>query len=146
MKLVKIALLAGLMTLSVTALALASGNKPETVPPTNTPVGEPQYEPQGPPNGLPEQAKAYGRRCQGESKKHEKGVKGTPFSNCVHNLKQAHNNPDMAPGRVCKGESKKHEAHGEKGTAFSRCVHNVVQQRREERRQEHEEEHQESNS
>ena len=32
---------------------------------------------------LPEKAKAYGVHCKGESKKHVKGVKGTPFSQCV---------------------------------------------------------------
>jgi hypothetical protein len=136
MKLVKIALVTGVLTLSVTALALAAG-KPETVPPTNTHANNgPEYTPapQGPKNGLPEQANAYGRRCQGESKKHEAhGEKGTAFSRCVANLKQAASNPNMPPGRVCKGEDKKHVAHGEKGTSFSRCVHRVIQQRREER-------------
>ena len=29
------------------------------------------------------QAKAYGKLCQGLSKEHEKGQKGTPFSRCV---------------------------------------------------------------
>jgi hypothetical protein len=86
----------------------------------------------------PEHAKAYGKRCQGKSKKHVKGEKGTEFSRCVKALKKAANNPHMPPGQVCKGESKEHEK-GEKGTPFSRCVKAVAQQRREERRKEREE-------
>ena len=31
----------------------------------------------------PSQAKAYGKLCQDQSKKHVKGQKGTPFSQCV---------------------------------------------------------------
>lgn len=39
--------------------------------------------PPGPGAGLPAKAKAYGRYCRGQSKKHVKGEKGTPFSRCV---------------------------------------------------------------
>ena len=31
---------------------------------------------------MPTKAKAYGKFCQGESKKHVAGQKGTPFSQC----------------------------------------------------------------
>lgn len=93
--------------------------------------GEPHG--QGKAKGHNGKAKAYGRHCQGESKKHEKGQKGTDFSRCVRNMAQAANHKAMAPGRVCKGESKKHEK-GEKGTEFSRCVHDVVKLRQEERK------------
>jgi hypothetical protein len=52
----------------------------------------PQYTPAdptpGPKAGLPAQAKAYGRYCQGESKKHVKGEKGTAFSRCVKGAAQ----------------------------------------------------------
>jgi hypothetical protein len=37
----------------------------------------------GPKASLPAKAKAYGRYCQGESKKHVAGQRGTPFSRCV---------------------------------------------------------------
>jgi len=43
----------------------------------------PGQPPQGPGATPPDQAKAYGRLCQGESKKHLAGEKGTPFSRCV---------------------------------------------------------------
>jgi hypothetical protein len=85
----------------------------------------------GPKAGLPAKAKAYGRYCQGKSKKHVKGEKGTEFSRCVTAMaKAANNGPDtngdgegdrVPPAKACKGLSKKH-VKGEKGTEFSRCV------------------------
>jgi hypothetical protein len=139
---VKIALVTGVLALACGNVALAAG-QPEGVPPHGKsaqgkgPVYTPDESTPGPKDGLPAQAKAYGRRCKGESKAHVKGEKGTAFSRCVANLKQAANNEGMAPGRVCKGESKKHEK-GEKGTAFSRCVKDVVALRKEEREKEKE--------
>ena len=83
--------------------------------------------------------KAYGRLCQGESKKHVAGQKGTPFSKCVtdmahmakslqsSNSSQSGNSSQNGsrgqtnPARVCANESKKHVA-GQKGTPFSQCV------------------------
>ncbi len=94
--------------------------------------GPPEYKP-APPPPPPAHAKAYGKRCQGKSKKHVKGQSGTEFSRCVRALRKAANHPHMPPGRVCKNESKEH-VKGQKGTAFSRCVKLVAQQRREERR------------
>jgi hypothetical protein len=57
--------------------------RPEGTPPAGAGAGPPEYVPAGPKEGLPSQAKAYGRRCKGKSKKHVKGEKGTPFSRCV---------------------------------------------------------------
>ena len=37
----------------------------------------------------PDHAQANGKRCQGVSKKHVKGQKGTPFSQCVKANKKA---------------------------------------------------------
>src|SRR5215469_17152302 len=74
--------------------------------------------------------KAYGRLCQGESKKHVAGQKGTPFSDCVTDLahlahstttSQGTGTSQTNPARACANESKKHVA-GEKGTPFSQCV------------------------
>ncbi len=125
---VKIALVTGVLALASGGSALAG--------PTYTPDGPPHGEP-GPKAGLPPQAKAYGRRCKGESKEHVKGEKGTAFSRCVKNMAQAASHDGMAPGRVCKGESKKH-VKGEKGTEFSRCVKKVVELRKQEREKEKE--------
>lgn len=140
MKLVaKIALVAGALALACGGAALAAG-QPEGIPPHGKgkgPVYTPGEPTPGPKDGLPAKAKAYGRHCQGESKKHVKGEKGTAFSRCVTNMAQAANHSGMAPGRVCKGESKEH-VKGEKGTAFSRCVKGVVALRKEEREKEKE--------
>ena len=139
---VKIALVTGALALACGNAALAAG-QPQGVPPHGKsakgkgPIYTPGESTPGPKNGLPGQAKAYGRHCKGESKKHVKGEKGTAFSRCVKNLAQAGKHESMAPGRVCKGESKEH-VKGEKGTAFSRCVKSVVTLRKEEREKEKE--------
>ncbi len=69
------------------------------------------------------QAKAYGKYCQAESKKHVAGEKGTAFSRCVRAMAKA--DPEgteaLKPKQACKGLSKEH-VKGEKGTAYSRCV------------------------
>jgi hypothetical protein len=121
----KIATVAGLLALSASP-AFAQG-KPEGAPPHGKGQGNgPTYAPGKPPTPgpsapLPEKAKAYGRYCQGESKKHVAGQPGTDFSRCVTAMAKAANHPGMSPGQACKGQSKKH-VKGEKGTAFSRCV------------------------
>lgn len=109
------------------ALALAAIPAAANAGPHYTPG--PDYKPAPP----PEHAQALGKRCQGKSKKHVKGEKGTEFSRCVKALKKAANNPNMPPGQVCKNESKEH-VKGERGTAFSRCVRLVAHLRRDERR------------
>jgi hypothetical protein len=154
MRLIKIALTIGVLALVAGPAALAMG-KPEGVPPGsatgNEPTGEggsgtghgteqaPGEQAPGPKAGLPEKAKAYGRYCNGKSKKHENGEKGTEFSRCVTAMAKAATHEHMAPGRACKGESRKHEK-GEKGTPFSRCVKSVAHLRRDEKKQQREEE------
>jgi hypothetical protein len=123
----KIALVSGALALSATP-ALAHG-KPVGTPPHGHAYGHqgsgPDYtpapDPPGPKAGLPEKAKAYGRYCNDQSRKHVKGEKGTPFSQCVTALAKAAHNKDLSPGQACKGMSKEHKK-GEKGTPFSRCV------------------------
>jgi len=127
----KIALATGALALSVTP-ALAAGTH-EGAPPYgkgqgNGPTYTPSHSTPGPKAGLPAQAKAYGRYCQGESKKHVKGEKGTAFSRCVRAMAKAANNERLSPGQACKGMSRKH-VKGEKGTAFSRCVQAAAQLR-----------------
>jgi len=147
----KIAIVTGVLALSA-APALAHG-QPEGVPPNGhgTPANEhanggqgngPNYQPEeptpGPKAGLPEKAKAYGRNCKGESRKHVDGTKGTPFSQCVTAMAKLANNEDMSPHEACNGLSKKH-VKGQPGTPFSQCVKGGAQLRREERRKEREE-------
>jgi hypothetical protein len=65
-------------------------------------------------------AKAYGRFCQGQSKKHVEGEKGTAFSRCVTALAKAATG-NASPKEACAGLSHKHTA-GRHGTPYSRCV------------------------
>lgn len=136
----KVALLTAVLALACGGTVAMAG-KPEGTPPHGKGAAKgkgPTYTPgepaPGPKDGLP--AKAYGRYCKGESKKHVKGEKGTAFSRCVTNMARAATHGAMAPGRVCKGESKEHVKGGEKGTAFSRCVKAVVALRQKEREEE----------
>jgi hypothetical protein len=80
-------------------------------------------------------AKAYGRLCQGMSKKHVAGQKGTLFSKCVTDMAHAAHSAQSGngtqtttgsqstpnPAQFCANMPKKHVA-GQKGTPFSRCV------------------------
>ncbi|HET7048256.1 MAG TPA: hypothetical protein VFI54_08325 [Solirubrobacteraceae bacterium] len=66
-------------------------------------------------------AKAFGKLCSTESKRHVAGQKGTPFSQCIAAMKKAASGKANSPGQACKGMSKKHVA-GMKGTPFSQCV------------------------
>ena len=75
-----------------------------------------------PPNApLPAKAKAYGRYCQDQSKKHVAGQKGTPFSQCVTAMAKLAHGSTNNPRTACKNLSKKHTA-GQHGTPFSQCV------------------------
>ncbi|MBS1879053.1 MAG: hypothetical protein JST31_06035 [Actinobacteria bacterium] len=106
-----------LVALPATALAATAG---------------PNYKPENPGNSAHEhpvkpnapagaKAKAYGRFCQAESKKHVPGMKGTPFSQCVTAAAKMANGTTTSPAKACAAESKEHVA-GMKGTPFSVCV------------------------
>jgi hypothetical protein len=109
------------------ALALAAGDALAHGKPT-TPHGQ-SRRPSSPtttsgstsPSVMPSQAEAYGKLCQGESKTHVKGEKGTAFSRCVVAMAQLAAHKTSNPHEACKTESKKH-VDGEHGTAYSRCV------------------------
>jgi hypothetical protein len=117
------ALAAGLALMASPALAHGpNGHKPDSTPNGDANPGiSHQHGTPGPKAGLPAKAKAYGRYCKGESKKHVKGEKGTPFSRCVTAMAKLTKGQTASPGRACKSESRKH-VKGEKGTPFSRCV------------------------
>src|SRR6266480_1048131 len=57
---------------------------------TQTPAAE---TPPGPSASAETKAKAYGKNCQKESKKHVAGQKGTPYSRCVVAAAQLHKQP-----------------------------------------------------
>ena len=114
-----------------------NGQRPPTsVPPTNqgtqhSPNGTGTNTP-GPNASLPTKARAYGKYCQGESKKHVAGTPGTPFSKCVTDMaREAHG---TNPTTACKNESKKH-LKGQKGTPYTLCVSGATKLQNEQQQQ-----------
>jgi hypothetical protein len=91
-----------------------AGNHPAV---TQAPAAE---TPPGPSASADAKAKAYGKHCQGQSKKHVAGQKGTPFSQCVTAMAKVATSKTN-PTTACKTLSKKHVA-GQKGTPYSKCV------------------------
>jgi hypothetical protein len=125
-------IVAGLAVLALGLLPAAAGAvsyHPEYQPEHPS---HPGYHPE-PPSHPPTAPKghAYGYYCKGFSKKHVKGEKGTPFSQCVHAMKQADNNDDMKAKKACKAFKGQKHVKGQKGTPFSRCIKGVNQLRRE---------------
>jgi hypothetical protein len=97
-----------------------SDHKSDSTPPSNDGTDHKPATP-GPKAGLPAKAKAYGRYCKDQSKKHEEGEKGTPFSQCVTAMAKLASGKSSSPRKACKELSKKHDE-DEQGTPFSRCV------------------------
>ncbi len=126
----KFAVVLGALALA-TAPAMALASQPTNPGQGHGPSYAPGHEKTPGPNAtLPEKANAYGVYCQGQSKKHVKGEKGTPFSQCVTAMAKAATHEKMTPKEACKGMSKKH-VKGEKGTPFSRCVVAAAQLKKE---------------
>jgi hypothetical protein len=67
------------------------------------------------------QPKAYGKLCQGESKQHVKGQKGTPFSQCVTAMAHLAKGTSKSPAKACSTLSKKH-VKGQRRTPYAACV------------------------
>jgi hypothetical protein len=120
-KLSRLAVVVALLGLAATP-AFAAG-PPSDTPPANRGTENKPATP-GPKADLPAKARAYGRRCDDQSKKRSdaaEGTKGTPFSQCVTAMAKLASGESSSPRAACKELSKKHEK-GEKGTPFSRCV------------------------
>jgi hypothetical protein len=99
------------------------GHKSSESPPSNQGTANKPATP-GPKAGLPAKAKAYGRYCQGLSRKRSdaaEGTKGTPFSQCVTAMVRVATSATDSPRKACKDLGKKH-TEGENGTPFSSCV------------------------
>ncbi|WP_022930073.1 hypothetical protein [Patulibacter americanus] len=97
---------------------------PTTTAPTTT-------TPEAPAPDAPTQAEkrqGYGVLCKGVSKKHVKGRKGTPFSQCVTAMAKLDRGETTSAKVACKGLSKKHVA-GQKGTPYGQCVTAAAKQR-----------------
>ena len=120
-------LVSGLVLVVSPAVALASGAPSHPGAPDNqgtqtAAANEPSDSGQpGPGASLPAKARAYGRYCQGQSKTHVAGQKGTPFSQCVTAMAKLANGSTTSPKTACATMSKQHLA-GQKGTPFSNCV------------------------
>ncbi len=113
----RLGLVAATATLAVApalAMAAGAGGKPAT-------RGHTDATTPGPLASMPAKAKAYGKDCRGESKKHVSSQKGTPFSQCVTAMAKLATNKSMTPSKACKSLSKKH-ASGMKGTPYSQCI------------------------
>jgi hypothetical protein len=120
-KLSRFAVVVALLGLAATP-ALAAG-PPSDTPPENRGTAHKPATP-GPKADPPAKARAYGRRCDDQSRKRSdaaEGTKGTPFSQCVTAMAKLATGKSSSPRAACKELSKKHEK-GEKGTPFSRCV------------------------
>jgi hypothetical protein len=96
-----------------------TAHKPAAVTHTNTP---------GPKASLPAKAKAYGHYCQGTSKSHTEGSKGTPFSQCVTAMAKAAHSSKISGKQACRSLSHK-KANGAKRSDFSTCVNGVAKLR-----------------
>ena len=113
----RLGLVAAAFTLGVApALAMAAGAGGMPAMPGHSHATTP-----GPNASMPAKAKAYGKDCQTESKKHVAGQKGTPFSQCVTAMAKLATNKSMSPTQACKSLSKKHVS-GMKGTPYSQCI------------------------
>jgi hypothetical protein len=108
-------------------------HKPDSTPPSNDGTDHKPATP-GPNASLPAKAKAYGRRCNDQSKKHVEGEKGTDFSQCVTAMAKLANGKTASPRKACKQLSKTPKK-DEKGTPFSLCVSHGAKLLREQKSQ-----------
>lgn len=98
-------------SMGVAPLALADASAAHTGP----------VHPAHPASPTTAQTRAYGKFCQGESKKHIAGQKGTPFSQCVTAMAKLAHGTSKSPSKACAGLSKKHVANT-RSTPYSLCV------------------------
>jgi hypothetical protein len=119
-----------LATVAATAALLVVPGLAAGDPPVGSPSGDHSAAGSHPAKDTPtpppsasasEKAKAYGVHCQGESKKHVAGQKGTPFSQCVTAMAKLATGQTTSAKTACKTLSKKHVA-GQKGTPYSQCI------------------------
>ena len=66
-------------------------------------------------------AHAAGYYCKGESKRHARGFKGTPFRQCVAAIKQLKDTEGVSPREACASVTKRHFP-GMKRTPYAVCV------------------------
>lgn len=121
------ALTAVVAALAIPGAALAAGRPSDAgTPPSNAGTAIAATHTQAPSTPGPDasqsdKAKAYGKSCQNQSKKHVDGQTGTPFSQCVTAMAKLASGTTNSPTVACKTVSKKH-VEGQNGTPFSLCV------------------------
>ncbi|HEV2774646.1 MAG TPA: hypothetical protein VGV90_03560 [Solirubrobacteraceae bacterium] len=128
--------LSRIATLSSIVAIGAFGAPAIAAPPATSPGAAKQAAKTPAPTASPaSKAKAYGKFCANQSKKHVAGQKGTPFSQCVTAMAKAAKAakaaeaakaagttaPKPSPAKACATLPKKKVA-GEKKSAFSKCV------------------------
>lgn len=74
-----------------------------------------------------EKKQGYGVLCKKLSKKHVKGEKGTPFSQCVTAMAKVDKGQTSSPKKACKALSKK-RAEGQKRSPYQLCKKAAVKQ------------------
>ena len=112
-----IGILGGLNLPQIQSPTVPDPNDPTQEPTTTPPPAAPSPETTAP----PPTTHANGYYCKGESKKHVKGQKGTPFSQCVTAMAKLSKGTESSPNAACRGLSKKHTA-GARKTPYAICV------------------------
>src|SRR5712691_9041045 len=120
-------LVSGLALVVSPAAALASGSPsdpgaPDNQGTQNAAANKPSDASQpGPGASLPAKAKAYGRYCQNQSKKHVAGTAGTPFSQCVTAMAKLAHGSTTSPRTACAALSKQNVPR-QRGTPYRKYV------------------------
>ncbi len=108
---------------SIVALG-ALGAPAIAAPPATSPGAAKQAAKTPGPNASPaSKAKAYGKYCANQSKRHVAGQKGTPFSQCVTAMAKAAGTTAIkpSPAKACATMSRQ-KVGDERKSAFSKCV------------------------
>jgi hypothetical protein len=115
-----------LVAVAAVASPAAFAGRPPGSPGKSTADKPPAHKPPG--AGLPgpgasqaAKAKAYGRYCQNQSRRHVAGQKDTPFSQCVTAMASLATGQTSSSWAACSALSRKHVA-SQTGAPFSRCV------------------------
>jgi hypothetical protein len=98
-----------------------NGPKTTTTTPATSTTSTTSTTPTTPAEPTPaEKKQGYGVLCKGQSKKHVKGQKGTPFSQCVTAMAKIDKGTTTSPSKACKSLSKK-RAEGQKRSPYQLC-------------------------
>lgn len=120
---------------SIVAIGAFGAPAVGAAPPATSPGAAKQAATPGPGASAASKAKAYGKFCANQSKKHVAGQKGTPFSQCVTAMAKAAKAAKAAeaakaagttvtkpsPAKACSTMSKK-KVGDEKKSAYAKCV------------------------